>query len=161
MNAQERLEIIRRARELAASPPVRESAAEKMFDARQRERALDRDDGGLSADEARRVRAWLDQPVIEPAPAQSKSWWEWVDERVEYLLTQRLEQEREFILEVVGTALGEYTAELTKQDGKQLRVDEVRALILELSNTRDEMRELRSHLPGGEKSAERPGRAAH
>jgi hypothetical protein len=160
MDAQERAELIRKARELASSPSPGPSHAERLYDARQREReevqrmerSAEQDSGGLPEDEARRVRKWLNEPRVEPAP--QTDWWTLIDRRIE----EALHAQKEFILEVVANALGEWTAEQSKQDGKQLRADEVRALILELNNTRDEMRELRNHLPGS-----RPveARAAH
>jgi hypothetical protein len=168
---EDRAELIKRARELCAQKPVEKSADERLYDQRQREREdirrMERESGGLPEAELKKVNKWLAEPRAEPAPATD--WWTLIDARIDARVSQivdeRLQVERDYLIEVVGTALGEATNQLAEQQEKQakseLKADEVRTLIIELADSKREIRELRSLLSTGGKVTESAARAAH
>jgi hypothetical protein len=90
-------------------------------------------------------KTFFNEPEPQPEPQQTyeqQPWWQWVDDRINFLVEQRVQDERRFILEVVGNALGELTAENAfKVDKSGLSADDARQLRLDLADARSEFTE--------------------
>jgi hypothetical protein len=105
-----------------------------------------------------RVEPRRHDPEPEPQPEQvNLPWWEWVTQRCEYLIEQRLKMEREVLMETVGEFVSEYVSDLvSKSPG--LKADDIRALRIDIADLKAGISDFRE-AAAASRDAPRPARS--